>query len=65
MIIKQKGKTTWMTEDFRKEVNAVFQSIRNHPKFNVVKDIRFTPPKGSIEYEYYLKQLKRERQARS
>lgn len=65
MIIKQKDKTTWMTEDFRKEVNAVFQSIRNHPKFNAVKDIRFTPPKDSIEYEYYRKQLERERQAHS
>lgn len=64
MIIKQKGKTTWMSEDFRKEVNAVFQSIRNHPNFNTVKDIRFTPPKGSLEYEYYQKQLERERQAR-
>lgn len=65
MIIKQKSTTTWMTEDFRKEVNAVFQSIRNHPKFNLVKDIRFTPPKGSDQYEYYRRQLERERQAHS
>lgn len=65
MINKDKIKPTFYTSDYIVKVNAVFQAVRNLPNFKQISSIRFTPPKGSMEYEYYQKQLERERQAKS
>lgn len=62
---KDKTKPTFYTLDYIAEVNAVFQDVRNLPNFKQISSIRFTPPKGSMEYEYYRRQLERERQAKS
>lgn len=65
MTNKDKTKPTFYTLDYIAEVNAVFQDVRNLPNFKQISSIRFTPPKGSMEYEYYRRQLERERQAKS
>ena len=59
MINKDKIRPTFYTADYIAEVNAVFQAVRNLPDFKQISSIRFTPPRGSQEYEWYQRQLKK------
>ena len=58
-MTKEKIRPTFYTADYIAYVNSVFNAVRNHPKFNAIQGIRFTPPCGSSEYEYYKMQLRK------
>lgn len=58
-MTKEKIRPTFYTADYIAYVNSVFSAVRNHPKFNSIQGICFTPPRGSFEYEYYKKQLRK------
>lgn len=59
MINKDKIRPTFYTLDYIAYVNSVFNEIRNLPNFKQISSIRFTPPRGSQEYECYQRQLKK------
>ena len=63
MILKDKTKPTYHTQDYIDYINKIFTAVRNHPDFERIQHIRFTPPRGSFEYEWYQKQLKKEGKA--
>lgn len=63
MILKDKTKPTYYRQYYIDYINTIFTAVRNHPDFERIQHTRFTPPRGSFEYEWYQKQLKKEGKA--